>query len=118
MGAGSLFAGALRSPRFQMTAWAEQTGQSSVAAAGIATDMPWQRRDKPALSATTTHLDWCKSYCYSPHILRTSEGYRMYYIGKTGGSLHVRDLMGFVLGMAWPRPRMACIGSRRAMRPC
>lgn len=67
---------------------------------GIAVDMPWQRRKEPALSSTTTRLNWCKTYCYSPHVIRTRDGYRMYFIGKTGDSLQIRSAMGFAVGMA------------------
>ena len=60
---------------------------------GIAVDMPWQRRKEPALSSTTTRLDWCKTYCYSPHVVRTADGYRMYYIGRTGASWSIKGFM-------------------------
>ena len=67
---------------------------------GIAVDMPWQRRKEPVLSGTTTHLDWFKTFCCSPHVIRTLDGYRMYFIGKASGSLQMSNLMEFVLGMA------------------
>lgn len=49
------------------------------------------------LSSTTTRLDWCKTYCYSPHVVRTADGYRMYYIGRTGASWSIK---GFMIGTA------------------
>ncbi len=66
----------------------------------MAVDMPWQRRKEPVLSGTTTHLDWCKTYCYCPHVIRTEDGYRMYFAGKADGSLRIRSLLDFALGMA------------------
>ncbi len=67
---------------------------------GIAVDMQWQRPNEPALSSTTTRLDWCRTYIISPHVIRTGDEYRMYYIGRTGESLHVRGQMDYVIGMA------------------
>lgn len=66
----------------------------------IAPQMTWQRRDEPALSATTTELDWCRTYLYSPHVVRTNDGYVMYYIGRTGDSSKLTSLMDFVIGRA------------------
>ena len=82
------------------SAAAEQQDAGAKKVGGISADMPWQRRELPALSSTTVGLDWCQTYCYSPHVFRTRDGYRMYFIGRTGDSFTIRGLMGFVIGTA------------------
>ncbi len=76
------------------------TDVASLPTPGIRVEMAWQRRDAPVLSSLMTNLDWCRTYCYAPHVLRTPDGYRMYYIGRTGNSSDLKSLMGFAIGMA------------------
>jgi predicted GH43/DUF377 family glycosyl hydrolase len=99
-GAGTLLTGAIWLPGFRNEIQAGKNDETSKTSPGISPDMDWQRRDEPVLSSTTTRVDWCKTYCYSPHVIRTSDGYRMYYIGRTGSSSELKSLMGFVVGMA------------------
>ena len=77
MGARTLLTGAIGFAGPGNEARADQQGERGKKMPGIAVDMPWQRRKDPALSGTTTPLDWYKTYCYSPHVIRTGDGYRM-----------------------------------------
>ena len=101
MGAGAL-SEMLRVPCFENSAGAEQKDDEAKHVAGISADMPWQRQGLPVLSATTMRFDWCKTYCHSPHVFRTTDGYRMYFIGhtRTEEAWTIKDLMGFVIGTA------------------
>jgi len=99
-GTQSLLAGTIGLPAAVDLAQAEQNNDGTQKTPSIAPDMPWQRLDKPALSSATNRLDWCKTYCYSPHVIRTPDGYRMYFVGRTGDSFQTQSLMKFVIGMA------------------
>jgi len=100
VGTGALLTGAIGLPASIGQAEAEPNRDGTKKKPNIAPDMPWQRLDKPGLSSATNRLGWCNTYCYSPHVIRTPDGYRMYFIGRTGDSFQTQSLMKFVIGMA------------------
>ncbi|MBM79401.1 MAG: hypothetical protein CMJ78_02250 [Planctomycetaceae bacterium] len=56
---------------------------------------PWQRREKPILSAHTTKQAWCKIVCYSPHVIHHDGKFRMWYLGTSTASRANDIVMGF-----------------------
>ncbi|MCH8149960.1 MAG: hypothetical protein IH987_18605 [Planctomycetes bacterium] len=55
---------------------------------------PWQRRDKPILSALTTNQPWSRVTLYSPHVIRVGDKYRMWYIGNSSATRRPDLVMG------------------------
>ena len=55
---------------------------------------PWQRRDKPILSALTTKQRWSRVTLYSPHVIRVGSKYRMWYIGNASTTRRPDLVMG------------------------
>ena len=55
---------------------------------------PWQRRDKPILSALTTKQSWSRVTLYSPHVIRVGGKYRMWYIGNASATRRPDLVMG------------------------
>ncbi len=45
-------------------------------------ELDWERYEQPVLSAMTTQQDWCRVTLYSPSVVRTEQGYRMWYCGN------------------------------------
>jgi hypothetical protein len=107
-GTGALLTGAIGLHASVDPAWGERSKDQTP-------DMPWQRRAQPALSSTSARLDWCETYCYSPHVIRTPDGYRMYFIGRTGDSFQTQSLMKFVIGMATSDDGLNCVRTADAV---
>ncbi len=55
---------------------------------------PWQRRDKPILSALTTKQSWSRVTLYSPHVIRVGGKYQMWYIGNSSATRRPDLVMG------------------------
>lgn len=47
---------------------------------------PWQRRERPVLSAYTSRQSWSRVVLYSPHVIFQDGKYRMWYLGTSTGS--------------------------------
>jgi predicted GH43/DUF377 family glycosyl hydrolase len=56
---------------------------------------PWQRRDKPILSARTTSQKWAQVVCYSPHVIHHAGKFRMWYLGTSEASRSNNIVMGY-----------------------
>jgi predicted GH43/DUF377 family glycosyl hydrolase len=56
---------------------------------------PWQRRDKPILSARTTREAWCKIVLYSPHVIYHDGKFRMWYLGTSTATRTNDIVMGY-----------------------
>ncbi len=65
---------------------------------------PWQRRDKPILSARTSQQSWCQIVCYSPHVIVHDGRFRMWYLGTSEASRSNDMVMGYAEsadGIVW-----------------
>jgi hypothetical protein len=49
-------------------------------------ELNWQRSDQPVLSTFTNTEPWCRVSLYSPAVVRTDTGYRMWYCGNSTGT--------------------------------
>ncbi|MAD79657.1 MAG: hypothetical protein CMJ50_02275 [Planctomycetaceae bacterium] len=56
---------------------------------------PWQRRDDPVLSASTTRQPWCKVVLYSPSVLFKDGKFKMWYVGTSAGSRSTDFSLGY-----------------------
>ena len=56
---------------------------------------PWQRLDRPILSARTTTENWCKVVCYSPHVIFHEGKFCMWYLGTSGPTRQGDLAMGY-----------------------
>ncbi len=56
---------------------------------------PWQRRDKPILSATTTAQSWSKVVVYTPFVLHRDGKFQMWYLGTSTGSRSEDMALGY-----------------------
>ncbi|MDP6778798.1 MAG: hypothetical protein QGI83_18740 [Candidatus Latescibacteria bacterium] len=49
-------------------------------------DLDWRRFEQPVMSTFTSHEPWCRVSLYSPAVVGTDEGYRMWYCGNRSGT--------------------------------
>ena len=49
-------------------------------------NLDWRRSDQPVLSTFTNREPWCRVSLYSPAVVRTADGYRMWYCGNSTGT--------------------------------
>jgi hypothetical protein len=56
---------------------------------------PWQRRDKPVLSANTTKQPWCKVVLYSPSVMFKDGKFKMWYVGTSTASRSIDFSLGY-----------------------
>lgn len=64
----------------------------------------WARYDQPAVSALTAGQNWCSVQCYSPTVVRTDGGYRMWFLGDDDYSHDHRFRLGTATsedGVTW-----------------
>ena len=56
---------------------------------------PWQRHDKPVLSARNNPQPWRAVVCYSPHVIYDEGKFRMWYLGTSEASRSNDIAMGY-----------------------